>query len=203
MNIFKRKQIYKAIKEKNYRTLCYLVKTEKDEKVMLDYALSDAKENKIHMLYQTLRLAQNKKNIINTIKKYGNYVLENEEFLSSYNYFIADILSNKIMRMKIDKESIEELENNLLSTKDSAVLQYYINKSYDIKFLENLKNKFKEDKDKLIAFLNVISEDDEVTYDESCEEDEWMLFIDGCTEIDNLHSEVLVKVKEELGKLIN
>lgn len=203
MNIFKRKQICKAIKEKNYRTLCYLVETEKDEKVMLDYALSDAKVNKRHMLYQTLRLVQNKQNIINTIKEYGNYVLGNEDFLSSYNYFIADILSNKIMRLKIDKEYIEELENNLLSTKDSAVLQYYINKSYDIRFLENLKNKFKEDKDKLIAFLNVISENDEVTCDESYEEDEYVLFTDGCAEIDDLHGEVLAKVKEELGKLVN
>ena len=68
MNIFKRKQICKAIKEKNYRTLCYLVETEKDERIMLDYALSDAKVNKENMLKQAIRLAHNKESIINTIK---------------------------------------------------------------------------------------------------------------------------------------
>ena len=203
MNIFKKHRIYKAIKEKNYRTLCYLVETEKDEKVMLDYALSDAKVNKRHMLSHTMRVAHNKESITNTIKEYRNYALENEDFLITYYYFIADILSNKLMRLKIDKEYIDELENELLSIKDSTLLQYYINKSYDIRFLENLKNKFKEDKEKLVDFLVILSSNDDILCEQTCEDNEYMIFSDGCAEIDKLHSNALVKVKEELGKLVN
>lgn len=165
MAIFKNSKIIDAVNKNDSDALNKYIVDEKSEKTLVDYICS-LNETKRNIYLSSIKVCNNDNSVIRLTEKLKSLCGKDRFAIGEYAHLIFDILSNKEIKPKLKKETIEKYEKELLEQNKPYLVVVYLDMYNIAGFKNKLINMLKKDVKSATTYIELLMDKDKESNDE-------------------------------------